>query len=64
MVRVDHPNNVKRGGVCSYFRGSLPVCNFNNSYLKYCLTLEVTISNEKDYVITLYRSPSQTSDKF
>ena len=29
-----------------------------------CLTLEVTISNKKGYVITLYRSPSQTSDDF
>ena len=27
-------------------------------------TLEVTISNRKGYVITLFRSPSQTSDEF
>ena len=26
------------------------------------MTLEVTISNKKDYIITLYRSPSQTFD--
>ena len=62
MVRANHPNNVKRGGVCAYVRESLPVRNFSNSYLSECLTLEVTISNKKDYVITLYRSPSQTSD--
>ena len=64
MVRVDHPNNVKRRGVCAYVRESLPVRNFSNSYLSECLTLEVTISNKKGYVITLYRSPSQTSDEF
>ena len=40
------------------------VCNFSNSYLSECLTLEVTISNKKGYVITLYRSPSQTSDEY
>ena len=64
MVRADHPNNVKRGGVCAYVRETLPVRNFSNSYLSECLTLEVTISNRKGYVITLYRSPSQTSDEF
>ena len=64
MVREDHPNNVKRGGVCAYVKESLPVHNFSNSYLSECLTLEVTTSNKKGYVITLYRSPSQTSDTF
>ena len=52
MVRADHPNSVKRGGVCAYVRESLPVRNFSNSYLSECLTLEITISNKKGYVIT------------
>ena len=64
MVREDHPNNVKRGGVCAYVKESLPAHNFSNSYLSECLTLEVTTSNKKGYVITLYRSPSQTSNAF
>ena len=45
-------------------REPLPVCNFSSSDLSECLTLEVTISKKKGYVITLYRSPSQTSDEF
>ena len=53
MVRADHPNNVKRGGVCAYVRESLPARNLSNSYLRECLT------PLKGYVITLYRSPSQ-----
>ena len=61
---ADHPTNVKRGGVCAYNRGSLAVRHFSNSYLSQCLTLEVTISNKKDCIITLYRSPSQASDSF
>ena len=64
MVRADHPNNVKRGGVCAYVRETLPFRSLSNSYLSECLTLEVTISNRKGYVITLYRSPGQTSDEF
>ena len=51
MVRADHPR-----GVCAYVRESLPVHNFSNSYLNEGLTLEVTISNKKGYIITLYRS--------
>ena len=34
-----------------------------NSYLKECLILEVSISNKRAYIISLYRSPSQTSDE-
>ena len=63
-LRADHRNNVKRGGVCAYVKESLLVRNFSNSYLSECLTLEGTISNKKGYVVTLYRSPSQTSDEF
>ena len=62
MVKADHPNNVKRGSMCAYVRASLPVRNFSNSYLSKCLA--VTILIIKGYVITLYRSSSQTSDKF
>ena len=64
MVRENHPNNVKRGGVCAYIRESLPDRNFSNSYLSKSVTLEVTISNKNESVITLYRSPSQISDEF
>ena len=63
VVRVDHPNNVKRESVCAYIKESLPVRNFSNSYLSKCLTLEVSTNNKKSYVIALYRSPSQTSDE-
>ena len=54
MLRADHPNNVKGGGVCAYIRKSLPASNSKNSYLSKCLTLEVTISNQKGYIIILY----------
>ena len=64
MVKADHPSNVKRGGVCAHVRESFPVCSFSNSYLSECLALEATISNSKGYVITFYRSSSQTSDEF
>ena len=35
-----------------------------NSYLKECLILEVSIKNKRGHVVSVYRSPSQTSDEF
>ena len=64
LVRADHPENVKRGVVCVYFRESLPVRCFPSSYSKKCLILEVSINNKTGYAVSLYRSPSQTSDEF
>ena len=65
LIRADHPGNIKRGGgVCVYFKESLPVRCLPNSYLKEYLILEVSINNKRDYVVSLYRSPSQTSDEF
>ena len=42
---------------------SLPVKCLSNSYLKECLILGVSINNKRGYVVSLYRSPSQTSDE-
>ena len=72
LVRADHPGNIKRGGVCVcvcvcvcvYFKEYLAVKCLSNSYLKECHILEVSINNKRGYVVSLYRSPSQTSDEF
>ena len=64
LYRVDHPNNVKRGGVCAYIRESLPVRCIGNAYLQECLILEISINNKKGYVASLYPSPGQTPDEF
>ena len=64
LYRADHPNNVKRGGVCAYIRESLPVRCFSNTYLQEYFILEISINNKNGYVISLYRPPSQTPDEF
>ena len=62
-VRADYPGNVKRGCVCVSFKEFLPVRCLPDSYLKKCFILEVSINNKRGYVVSLYRSPSQTSDE-
>ena len=34
LIRSDHPNDIKRGGVCIYYKESLPVRAINIPYLK------------------------------
>ena len=34
LVRADNPNNTKRGGICAYFKESLPVRSVTASYFK------------------------------
>ena len=64
LYRTDHPINGKRGGVCAYIRESLTVRCLSNAYLQECLILEISINNKTSYVVSLYRSPSQTPDEF
>ena len=40
LVHTDHTNNDKQGGVCSYYKESLPVRVINWPYLQEALLLE------------------------
>ena len=42
IVRADHLNNVKRGGVCIYYKESLPVRGINLPYFNEALLLEIS----------------------
>ena len=64
LVRADHPNNIKRGGVCIYYKESLPVRVISLPYLKEALLLEMTYNNKKLIVSVIYRSPSQNNSEF
>ena len=63
LIRSDHPNDIKRGGVCIYYKESLPVMAINIPYLKEALLLEMTC-NKKVIVSVIYRSPSQNNCEF
>ena len=64
FVRADHPDNTKRGGVCIYYKESLPVRVINLPYFKEALLLEMSFNKEKAIVSVIYRSPSQNSNQF
>ena len=64
MIRSDHPNNIKRGGVCIYFKDTLPLKILNISQLNECLVVEIAYEDKKCMIVSLYCSPSQTSEDF
>ena len=61
---MDHPSNTKRGGVCLYYKCSLPLKVINVSYLQECINFEVKIGDKTRNFVSLYRSLSQTKDEF
>ena len=64
LVRADHPDNIKRGGVCIYYKESLPVRIKILPYFKEALLLEMIHNNKKVLVSVIYRSPSQSNCEF
>ena len=53
LVCVDHPNNIKKSGVCIYYKESLPVPIISLPDLKEALLLEITYNNTKVIVCDL-----------
>ena len=60
LVRADHPNNVNWGGVCIYYKESLPVRVINLPYLQEALLLELNDQNKKIIISSLYALPVKT----
>ena len=64
LLRADHPNDIKCGGVCMYFKESLPLIKRNDlSNIKDCIVTEINVNNEKCFFTCLYRSPIQSHDE-
>ena len=64
LVLADHPNNIKRGEVCIYYKKSFPVRAINLPHLNQALFLEMTFNNKKVIVSLICRSPSQNNNEF
>ena len=46
MYRVDHPSDVKMGGVCIYYKTTLPLKVLSANFLQECINFEVSIGNK------------------
>ena len=64
LVYANHPNNIKRGSICFYYKESLPVSVISLTYLNQELFLQITYNSKKVIVFVIYRSPSQNKNEF
>ena len=54
----------KKGGVCIYFKNSLPLKVLDIQLLQECINFEIKIADKICNFISLHRSPSQSKDEF
>ena len=64
LIWADHPSNIKGGGICVYYRNSLPLKILDIFYLQECIVFELKIGNKFCKIVSLYRSPNQSQDEF
>ena len=60
MIRSDYTSNEKRGGICIFYKVTLGVRFVNLQ----CIICEVSIQNNKSYIVNVYRSTSQDANDF
>ena len=64
LIRADYPGDVKRDGVCLYFKENLTWKVIDNSFIAQCIVCEITFQHQKGYVVVTHRSPSQSVTEF
>ena len=64
LIRADNPNNIKRGGVCIYYRDSIPVKIIKLNTLNECLVCELSLGSHRVCLVSIYRTRSQSSNEY
>ena len=65
LIRADHPNDIKQGGVYIYYKNHIPLIpKPAMTQLNEYLVCELKINNNKCFITVLYRSPSQSIETF
>ena len=63
-IRSDHPSNIKRGGICIYYKNFLPLKVTDVRLSEEYIAFDLIVSNKLCSFVALYRSPSQSQDDF
>ena len=65
LFRCDHASNLRRGGVCLYFKDHLPlVLRHDLTTLDECLVCDIQNGSKRFFLTVLYRSPCQNIEQF
>ena len=62
--RLQSNDDVKRSGVCQYFKENLSLKVTDNSLFHIALFFEITLQNQESYVAVTHQSPSQSITGF
>ena len=53
-MRADHPSNIKKDGVCLYYKQHLPIIRRDDiSHLREYLVTKITVKNERCFLTCL-----------
>ena len=64
ILRADHLSNNKRGGVCVYFKQSLPLIRRDDlRTMQETIVTEISVENEACFFTCFYRSPSHSHNE-
>ena len=64
FLRVDHPSNSKRGGVCIFYKETVGARMLKSLRFSECIICKASIQNYNGHVGVEYRSPNQDSFQF
>ena len=65
LKRSDHPRDLKRGGVCNYYKEHIPLIKQDDiCTLDHCLVTEICSQNKKCFLTSIYYSPNQNHEEF
>ena len=65
LLRCDHLSNLKRGGVCMFYKEYLPINRRDDlCTLTECIVTEINLGKKSVFFTFSYRYPSQTTDEF
>ena len=64
LIRADNPSYLKTGSVYIYVKEPLTIKVLSINNLHECLVCEFFLNCHRSYIVSLYRSPSQSSDNY
>ena len=65
IFRCDHSDNLKRGGVCLFYKDNLTIKQKKDlQIMDECIISEITIGKKMVFFVAVYRSPSQNAESF
>ena len=65
LFHCDHPSNLRRGGICWYFKDHLPLALRSDlTTLDECLVCEIQNGSKRFFLTFLHRSPSHSIEQF